>query len=463
MKIIIANMLGLLAGLLSAGGTAVASNRPNVVLVLVDDIGVGDLGFAGGREIPTPNIDRLAAEGTVFANAYALPSCSPTRAAVMTGRFPPRFGIEDNRMLDGPRDGMDVNEVTVADILHKKGYHTRLIGKWHLGKGDRFEFAPRNRGFDEFYGYFGAAGRYVNPELSRNGDVKERKGYITDLLTDEACDFFRQEHDRPFFLHLGYMAAHLPQVAKPEKLKRFSYLSEKRRTAAAIISNLDDNIGRLMATLKETGLGENTCIMLMSDNGAEPPVLGTSNGPFRGKKFDVVEGGVHVPLTMRWPGVIPAGKTYEPMVHAVDLFSTSLGAAGVHLPDNVDGVNLIPYIRGETAAVPHDSLCWLYNDHWEWRIPGRDTNLARKLRAVRQGDWKLVMEGDHPPELYDLSADPGEWNDQAAEFPERVTLMKNIFDSWYAQMEPQVIPDDHPLYGRYKFMEPDDKKTKKGH
>jgi arylsulfatase A-like enzyme len=448
-------MVGSAVALLLSGAAVAAPARPNVVLILVDDIGVGDLGFAGGTEIPTPNIDRLAAEGTAFSNAYALPSCSPTRAAVMTGRHPQRFGIEDNRLLDGPNSGMDVNEVTVAQILRDAGYHTRLIGKWHLGKGARFEFAPRNRGFDEFFGYFGAAGQYVNPPLSRNGEVKVRQGYITDLLTDEACTFFRQEHKKPFFLHLAYMSAHLPQVPKPEKMKRFQYLSERRRSAAAIISNLDDNIGRLMATLKETGIDENTCLMLMTDNGAEPPVLGTSNGPYRGKKFDVVEGGIHVPFVMRWPGIVPTGKVYAPMVHAVDLFSTSLGVAGIQRPENVDGVNLIPFVRGEATGVPHDSLCWLYNDHWEWRIPGRDTNLARPLRAVRQDQWKLVMEGDNPPELYDLNDDPGEWSNLAANYPERVVSMKKIYDGWYAQMTPQVIPDDHPLYGKYKFMKPD--------
>ncbi|WP_367875081.1 sulfatase-like hydrolase/transferase [Luteolibacter sp. Populi] len=428
--------------------------RPNIIAILVDDVGVGDFGFSGGKDFPTPNIDALAKEGCVFTNGYALPSCSPTRAALLTGRYPSRFGIEDNRPLDGPRDGMDVSQVTLPAKLREAGYETVLIGKWHLGKGDQFQFAPRNRGFDDFFGYFGAAGRYVDPVLSRNGDEKPREGYLTDILTDEANAFLRRKHDKPFFLHLAHMAAHLPQVAKPEDLARVSQLSGKRKVAAAILSNLDDNIGRLMATLKETGLDERTLVFFISDNGGEPPVLGTSNGPHRGMKFDVLEGGILVPFVARWPGRIPAGGKFDPMVHVMDVFSTSLAAAGVAVPDGIDGVNLLSHLSGEKKEPPHSQLCWIYNDHKEWRIPGRDTNLARPLRAIREGDWKLVMEGGNPPELYALGTDPGEARNVAADHFDVVERMKKNFDTWKAGMKPQVIPDDHPLYGRFKSMKP---------
>lgn len=425
---------------------------PNVIVVLVDDIGVGDFGFSGSKDIETPNIDALAKEGVVFSNGYVLPSCSPTRAALMTGRYPSRFGIEDNRPLDGPKDGMDVAEVTLADKLRGAGYETALIGKWHLGKGDRFQFAPRNRGLDSFYGYFGAAGRYVDPVLSRNGQEKQQKGYLTDLLTDEADAFLRKKHEKPFFLHLAHMAAHLKQEAKPEDLARVSGLSGKRKMAAAIIRNLDDNIGRLMKTLRETGLDEKTLVFFISDNGGEPPVLGTSNGPHRGMKFDVLEGGIRVPFVAWWKGRIPAGKTFAPMVHVMDVFSTSLAAADVPVPGNVDGVDLLPYLTEKRTGEPHERLCWIYNDHKEWRIPGRDTNLARPLRAIREGDWKLVMEGDDKPQLYALEKDPGEARDVAAENPERVERLKKSYESWKGGMKKQVIADDHPLYGRYKTM-----------
>lgn len=435
---------------------AEAAEKPNIMVIMVDDIGVGDFGFSGGLEIPTPHIDRLAAEGMVFANAYAAPACAPSRVALMTGSYPTRFGIEDNRPLDGPLGGLDVNLTTLADYLRDAGYHTRLIGKWHLGQGPHFEFAPRNRGFDEFFGFIGSGNHmtYFDPVLSRNGEVSTHEGYIADLFTDEARDFLRQPQERPFFLHLAYLDAHVPQAAKEEFLDRFSYLPPRRRMAAAIIANLDDQIGLLMETLKETGLHDRTLIFFLSDNGAQPFVLGTSNGPHRGTKFETLEGGIRIPFAVRWPGVIPAGGTYEPLVHVCDVFSTTMVAAGLDVPEDVDGVDLIPFITGRKEGVPHERIFAIFNDHDEWRIPGRDTNLARPLRAVREGDFKLLMEGDNPPELYDLTQDPGEWRDLADRYPERVEALRQAYEDWYTGMIPQVVPDAHPVYGRFKFMEP---------
>jgi arylsulfatase A-like enzyme len=439
-----------------------AETRPNVIVILVDDIGVGDFGFSGGKDFPTPNIDRLAREGVTFSNGYAMPSCSPTRAALLTGRYPQRFGIEDNRPLDGPNDGMDLSQVTLPMRLKTAGYATSLIGKWHLGRGRNFEFAPRNRGFDEFFGYFGAAGQYVDPVLSRNGVEKKYEGYNTDLLTDEACNYLRAHQETPFFLHLAYMAAHLPQVARPQDLARVPHLSGVRQRGAAIIVNLDDNIGRLLDTLKQTKMDERTLLFFLSDNGAEPALLGTTNGPHRGQKFDVLEGGIRVPFALRWPGVVPAGKTYAPMVHVFDIFSTTLSAAGVGIPDGIDGVDVLPYVLGKKAGVPHRQLCWLYNDHKEWRIPGRDTNLARPLRALREENVKLLIEGDNAPEFYDLDADPGEASNLAAQQAERLQRLRQDYERWKGQMKPQIISDTHPLYGHYKTMNADsDKQTNK--
>ena len=446
---------------LGLGSMLAAAERPHVIVILVDDIGVGDFGFSGGKDFPTPNIDRLAREGVTFRNGYAMPSCSPTRAALLTGRYPQRFGIEDNRPLDGPDGGMDVNEVTLPMRLKTVGYTTCLIGKWHLGKGKRFEFAPRNRGFDEFFGYFGAAGHYIDPVLSRNGREEQHKGYNTDILTDEACRVIRSKHDKPFFLHLAYMAAHLPQVARPQDLARVPHLSGVRQRGAAILVNLDDNIGRLLDTLKESGLDERTMIFFLSDNGAEPDVLGTTNGPHRGQKFDVLEGGIRVPFALRWPGVVPAAKNFDPMVHVFDVFATVLAAAGADRPDNIDGVDLRPYLLGTKEGYPHRQLCWLYNDHKEWRIPGRDTNAARPLRALRENNFKLVMEGDNKPELYNVQSDPGEADNLAERETDRVARMKREFETWRGQMKPQLIDDDHPLYGRYKTLKAQDTSTNK--
>jgi arylsulfatase A-like enzyme len=294
--------------------------------------------------------------------------------------------------------------------------------------------------------------------LSRNGVEKKYEGYNTDLLTDEACNYLRAHREAPFFLHLAYMAAHLPQVARPQDLARVQHLSGVRQRGAAIIVNLDDNIGRLLDTLKQTGLDERTLLFFLSDNGAEPALLGTTNGPHRGQKFDVLEGGIRVPFALRWPGVVPPGKTYAPMVHVFDIFSTVLSAAGVGMPDGVDGVDVLPYVLGKKAGVPHRQLCWLYNDHKEWRIPGRDTNLARPLRALREENVKILIEGDNAPEFYDLDADPGEASNLAAQQMERLQRLRRDYECWKGQMKPQTISDTHPLYGHYKTMSADSAK-----
>ena len=248
------------------------------------------------------------------------------------------------------------------------------------------------------------------------------------------------------------MAAHLPQVARPQDLARVPHLSGVRQRCAAILVNLDDNIGRLLDTLKESGLDERTMIFFLSDNGAEPDVLGTTNGPHRGQKFDVLEGGIRVPFVLRWPGVVPAAKNFDPMVHVFDVFATVMAAAGIDRPGTIDGVDLMPYLLGKKEGLPHNQLYWLYNDHKEWRIPGRDTQAARPLRAIREGDFKLVMEGDNNPELYNVQSDPGEAHNLAASETDRVARLKRDYDIWRKQMKPQFITDDHPIYGRYKTM-----------
>jgi arylsulfatase A-like enzyme len=451
-----------LSQLIYAENTA-ANSKPNIILVLVDDAGIGDFGFSGGKEFPTPNIDRLASEGCVFSSAYVNPMCSPTRAALLTGRYTQRFGIEDNRPLDGNLTGMDLKEVLLPQKLKEVGYHTRLIGKWHLGEGKEGEFKPTNRGFDEFYGYYGAAGRYVNPIMDRNGQLEPTHGYNTDLLTDETCKFLRQQHTQPFFLHLAYMAVHFPQEAQQKDLDRVSHLSGKRQTCAAILTNLDDNIGRILTTLKETQLDEKTLLFFISDNGGEPSILGSTNGPHRGEKFSVHEGGIHIPFAMRWPGTIPAGSKYDGMVHGFDLFTTSLTAAGgsVGTGTVIDGVDLLPHALGKNTNPAHENLCWLVGDHKEWRIVGRDTNLARKFKAIREGNLKLIQQGDSPPELYDLSQDPAEAANLAAQKPEKVADLIQKYEKWRGQMKPQIIPEDHPIYGPDALAAKSIKKNKK--
>lgn len=421
--------------------------RPNVVVILVDDLGVGDCGFSGGADIPTPCMDAFARAGTVCSNAYVTPSCSPTRAAILTGRYPSRFGIEDNRPLDGPTAAFDLREVLLPQVLGQSGYSTALFGKWHLGRGPH---GPRARGFDQFRGWIGAAGKYIDPPLLQGEATKPEptSGWVDDILADRAGEFIADHADRPFFLHVAFMAAHLEQQAFPEDLASFSHLTGRRRMAAAIISRLDRAVGRLLASIRTAGLERRTLVFLLSDNGGEPPVLGTSNGPHRGQKFDVLEGGIRVPFAVRWPGVVPAGQTFEPMVHGIDVFATAAAAAGTVPPREIDGVDLVPYLRGKSSGVPHQRLFWVYNDHADWRRTDQDTNLARRLLAVREGSWKLIVEGTDPPKLYDLAADAGEAHDLAPEEPVRAAALARAVSDWDASMVRQVIPADHPLYGR---------------
>jgi arylsulfatase A-like enzyme len=448
----VAALLAVGWALTAEGSQAGAAGRidarpPNVVVILVDDLGVGDCGFSGGTDVPTPAMDRFAREGTVCSNAYVTPSCSPTRAAILTGRYPGRFGVEDNRPLDGPTAGMDLREVLLPRLLRDHGYATALFGKWHLGRGPH---GPHGRGFEHFCGWIGAAGKYIDPPLLHDdrSEPEPATGWVDDILADRAAGFVRDHADRPFFLHAAFMAAHLKQEAMPEDLAAFAHLPAGRRMAAAIISRLDRGIGRLLDSIREAGLEEMTLVFLLSDNGGEPPVLGTSNGPHRGQKFDVLEGGIRVPFAIRWPGVVPAGGTFEPMVHGMDVFATAAAATGASPPNELDGVDLVPFLRGEVDGVPHERLFWVYNDHADWRRTDQDTNLARRLLAVREEDWKLIVEGEGPPRLYDLSADPGEANDLANVDPARTARLALAIAEWDGAMVRQVIPPSHPLYGR---------------
>jgi len=424
------------------GAAPAAPAKPKLLLIVLDDIGVGDLGFCGARDIPTPNMDRLAREGVICTAGYVQPMCAPTRAMLLTGCYPQRLGYEDNRPFDTAHTGLDLTIPTLPEKLRAAGYATALVGKWHLGKGLKFEYAPRNRGFDEFFGYFGAFGSYVDPTYSRNGVEQVYPGYGTDLLTAEACARLRAWKDKPFFLHLAYTAAHLKQEAKPADLAKFAHLEPKRQMAAAIISNLDENIGRLRQALQDAGLTERTLTFFLSDNGAEPLVLGTRNGPYRGQKFDLYEGGVRVPFVVHWPGTLPAGRTYAAPVSAMDVMPTCLAAAGAATGET-DGVNLLPFLVGTSNAVPHEALFWRTTDHAQWRRAREQGKPVSHLSAVRQGHWKLVVldeEGVNRQELFNLADDPSEARDLAAQEPERRQALRAALDTWRASLKPQSIP-----------------------
>ncbi len=408
------------------GEGASAARKPNVLVIVADDLGYADVGFQGlSKDVKTPHLDSLAAGGVRFTNSYVSGSlCSPTRAALLTGRYQQRFGFEYN---DGPqvRDlfGLPVDQVTLPQVLKDAGYATGMAGKWHLGHG--LEKHPTRRGFDTFLGFIGGAHAYnrvgMGPNAVQHGtEPVAQVEYLTDAFTREAVEFLDRQATarKPFFFYLAYNAVHTPMQAPPRYLERFADVADpKRRSLLAMLSALDDGVGRVVGKLREHRLEENTLIFFLSDNGAPTQGNGSLNTPLRGVKNTLWEGGVRVSTLVQWKGTLPAGKVYEDPVIQLDLMPTVLTAAGAPAPKNVklDGVDLVPFLTGRKKGAPHDALYWRYDEQW----------------AIRGGDHKLVRaDTTRPPMLFDLSKDPGESTDLAAQQPEIARKLQAKYDQW---------------------------------
>src|SRR5688500_2379028 len=392
--------------LMSVGQPAAEAQatRPNIVVIVADDMGYADVGFHGSRDIPTPNMDALAMGGIRFTNAYVSgPYCSPTRAGLMTGRYPQRFGHEFNP--NGTSEsGLPLDQVTMAERLKAVGYRTALFGKWHLGSAPSRH--PLERGFDEFFGFLGGEHSYFGVMPAAGGPIFDGKEpaapieYLTDALAGRAARFIEQQGSRPFFLYLAFNAVHTPMHATDKYLARFAHIAdERRRTYAAMLSAMDDGIGRTVAALRAAGLEENTVVFFFSDNGGPTmpttTVNGSSNAPLRGSKRQTWEGGIRVPFIISWKGHLAAGTTDARPIIQLDVLPTALAAAGVEprLDWKLDGVNLLPFLTGKAVGTPHDALYW--------RLGG--------MMAIRKGDWKLVKTREgafrdiDPAVLSDLS------------------------------------------------------------
>ena len=397
-----------------------AATKPNIIVILADDLGFADVGFQGGKDAPTPNIDSLASGGVRFTNGYVSGCvCSPSRAGLMTGRYQERTGHEANPP-ERRNPGLDLKEITMARHLKDAGYVTGIVGKWHLGE-DKEHF-PLARGFDEFFGLLphgiGAGKNGEDVPVYRGWDKVVTPADHTETFGAEAVGFIERHHDVPFFLYLPFTAVHAPHVAPASYLKKFESIKEKRRRAlCAMISVMDDQVGAVLAKLREHKLEESTLIFFLSDNGG-PEADDVDNGPLRGGKWTVWEGGIHVPFVAYWKGHVTP-RVLDTQVIQLDILPTALAVAGVEVKPEwkLDGVNLLPLLEGKSDKPVHEALFWRFGPQF----------------AVRSGDMKLLKPSlNAEPRLVNLKDDLGEKTDLASDQPEKVKELTALWEKWNA-------------------------------
>jgi arylsulfatase A-like enzyme len=424
-------------------------SRPNIIIILTDDQGYGDVGFNGCKDIPTPNIDRIAKNGVVFKQAYvSYAVCAPSRAGLLTGRYQDRFGFSRNPLykpLD-PEIGLSLNEQTMAEYLQSEKYNTMAIGKWHLGAHEKFR--PNNRGFKEFFGFIGGGHRYFpsdytienqdsarneeqsyKTKLVRNKTVVEETEYLTDALSREAVQFVERNKQQPFFLYLAYNAPHGPLQASEKYLQRFQHITNpKRKTYAAMVSAVDDGVGLLINKLEELNLAENTMVIFLSDNGGPENDNASDNGPLRGAKGSLYEGGIRVPFAMQWPGIIKAGTVYEQPVISLDIFGTvAANINAANKPKNqLDGVDILPFLNGTKKEAPHNYLFWRQFDQKNYAV-------------VHQSGMKGLILKDSAQFIYNLSDDIGEQKNLMDISAETFQQMEQQRKNWLANTIPPAF------------------------
>jgi arylsulfatase A-like enzyme len=441
--------------------SASAARKPNVIVIYTDDHGYADMSIQGQLDdVKTPNIDQLARDGVLCNDGYSTaPQCCPSRAGVMTGRHQSRFGMQQNGM--GP---LPLEEVTLADRMKAAGYRTGMIGKWHLepfwidsawvkkelGVENATEktnlpfekilpYYPQNRGFDEFFKgelnrywiNYGLDGKDRNPE----GEWQTVDGYRLEIQTDAALAFIERNKKNPFFLYLAYFAPHVPLEATQKYLDRFpGEMPERRRYALAMISAMDDGIGLIREQLEKLGLEKDTLIFFIADNGAplkidmeDIPISfpggawdGSRNDPWVGEKGMVMEGGIHVPYVFAWPGTVPAGQVCNDPVSTLDVSPTCLAAAGQSIPEELDGINLLPHFSKVRKPFAERDLFWRFWDQG----------------AVRRGDWKYTVLTDGREMLYNLSTEEHENNNLISQYPEKAGLLRKAWEKWADELTP---------------------------
>jgi arylsulfatase A-like enzyme len=406
--------------------TAARPKRPHIVVIVSDDAGYQDFSVQGSKDIATPRIDSIAAGGVRFTNGYVSGAvCSPSRAGLMTGRYQQRFGHELNippRFSE--ENGLPLTERTIADELQAAGYRTIALGKWHLGYADKFH--PLSRGFEHYWGFLQGARSYfpLQKPTRLNRLLRDRKvqaeafDYMTDELGRQAAAYIAQRGDEPLFVYLAYNAVHTPMHAVDADLEGLTG-PQRRQKLVAMTHALDRSVGYVLDALDEAGIADDTLVFFVNDNGGATNNA-SKNGALRGRKGSVWEGGIRVPFLARWPNGLPEGKVYDQPVIALDILPTCLAAAGQQQQGKLplDGVDLLPHLRGRQSAPPHDVLFWRHGDKW----------------AIRSGDWKLLQQGGGEAMLFDLANDVGEQQDRAAGEADRVAALRSRYETWDAQL-----------------------------
>lgn len=413
------------------------SRPPNIVLILADDLGYGDTGSYGSKTIPTPHIDALGKQGVRFTNAYVTAaSCSPSRAGLLTGRYQQRFGFEFNTSNAAITHrlvrGLDPTAITLADVLQKAGFVTGMFGKWHLGT--RPHLHPQARGFDTFYGFLAGAHSFfpgtpnepIHKTIMRGDEPLVETEYLTDAIARETESFIDANRDRPFFAYVPFNAVHTPIEATKKYQDRFpNEKSEKQRDYNAMTSALDDAVGRIVGAVQRNGLTDNTIVIFVNDNGGPTYTGVQSNAGLKLGKLFLFDGGIRVPLIIKWPGVTRPGSSFDGVSSSLDLFPTICRALGIELPAlmKLDGVDLAPYLTGDKEQTPHEILFW-----------SNGPNIA-----VRRGDWKLVKSHDNVW-LFDLAKDQSESKNIADQNSEIVNELEQAYMEWRAEMREPAWP-----------------------
>lgn len=391
------------------------TNKPNIIVILLDDAGYVDFGFMGSEDLQTPNIDKLAKSGVVFTDAHVSATvCAPSRAGLITGKYQQRFGFEANGTGG---IGLSDDVATMADVFQQNGYNTYALGKWHLGED--ISDHPNQRGFDDFYGFIAGSRSYFpikNPSktqmLQNNGERVIFDGYMTDVLGNQSIKYLEESKDKPFFMYLSYNAVHTPMHAKKEDLEKFK--NHPRKVLAAMTWSLDQNIGKLIDKLEDLKIKENTLIYFLSDNGGAHN-NSSKTGHLKGWKGNKFEGGHRVPFVMSWPNKIKPNTSFTGLTSSLDIFTTSIAAANI--VDNnlkLDGTNLLPYLSKDKSGNPHKDLYWKKLD----------------ISAARIGDYKLITLNNYGSVVYNLRDDLGETTNLITKEPEISRQLQNSYLNW---------------------------------